>query len=47
MMKLFTFITWFLRALNAILCLFIPMRLLTLKSKMPLIDAKRMQEIAS
>ena len=47
MMKLFTFINWLLKATSAIPYLFMLMRLLPLKSKMPLIGARRMQEIVS
>ncbi len=47
MMKLFTFITWLLKVMSAIPYLFMLMRLPTLKSRMPLIGARRMLEIAS
>lgn len=47
MMKLFTFITWLLKVMSAIPYLFKLLRLPTLKSRMPLIGARRMLEIAS
>lgn len=41
------FITWLLKVMSAIPYLFMLMRLPTLKSRMPLIGARRMLEIAS
>ena len=47
MMRLSIYIIWLLKATSAIPYLFMLMRLLTLKSKMPLIGARQMREIAN